>query len=42
MKDKMTTPILPPKILLVENDPAAANGIRAALAAAGSSSFELE
>src|SRR6202521_560010 len=38
----MTTAILPPKILLIENDPAAAEKIRAALAAAGSGSFELE
>src|SRR6195256_2778112 len=38
----MTTPILSPKILLIENDPAAADRIRAALTAAGSGSFELE
>jgi PAS domain S-box-containing protein len=38
----MTTPILLPKILLIENDPAAAAEIRAALAGAGSSSFEVE
>ena len=38
----MTTAILPPKILLIENDPAAAEKIRAALARAGSGSFELE
>src|SRR6266852_4556684 len=38
----MTTPILPPKILLIENDPAAADKIRAALAAAGSGSFDVE
>src|ERR1700694_2123208 len=38
----MTTPILPPKILLIENDPAAAEKIRAALARGGSGSFELE
>ena len=38
----MTTAILPPKILLIENDPAAAEKIRAALAAAGSGAFELE
>jgi diguanylate cyclase (GGDEF)-like protein/PAS domain S-box-containing protein len=38
----MTTAILPPKILLIENDPAAATEIRAALAAAGSGSFEVE
>src|SRR6202521_2311747 len=38
----MTTPILPPKILLIQNDPAAADRIRAALAAAGSGSFDVE
>src|ERR1700687_4085338 len=38
----MTTPILPPKILLIQNDPAAADRIRAALAAAGSGSFDAE
>jgi DNA-binding response OmpR family regulator len=38
----MTTPILPPKILLIENDPAAAKEIRAALAASGSGSFDVE
>jgi diguanylate cyclase (GGDEF)-like protein/PAS domain S-box-containing protein len=38
----MTTAILSAKILLVENDPSAADKIRAALAAAGSGSFELE
>jgi diguanylate cyclase (GGDEF)-like protein/PAS domain S-box-containing protein len=38
----MTTAIQPAKILLVENDPGAADKIRAALAAAGSGSFELE
>jgi diguanylate cyclase (GGDEF)-like protein/PAS domain S-box-containing protein len=37
----MTTAILPPKILLIENDPAAADKIRSALAAAGSGSFEV-
>jgi hypothetical protein len=31
----MTTPMLPAKMLLIENDPAAADKIRAALAAAG-------
>jgi DNA-binding response OmpR family regulator len=31
-----------PKILLIENDPAAANEVRAALAAAGRCSFEVE
>ncbi len=38
----MTPPILPPKILLIESDPVAANEIRAALAAADSGSFEVE
>src|SRR6202158_475314 len=38
----MTTPILPPKILLIQNDPAAADKIRAALAAADSGSFDVE
>jgi diguanylate cyclase (GGDEF)-like protein/PAS domain S-box-containing protein len=38
----MTTAILSPKILLIENDPAAADKIRAALAAAGSGSFDVE
>src|ERR1700674_1250560 len=38
----MTTPILPPKILLIQNDPAAADRIRAALTAAGSGSFDVE
>jgi diguanylate cyclase (GGDEF)-like protein/PAS domain S-box-containing protein len=38
----MTTSILIPKILLIENDPAAANEIRTALAAAGSGSFDVE
>jgi diguanylate cyclase (GGDEF)-like protein/PAS domain S-box-containing protein len=38
----MTTPILPLKILLVENNPVAANEIRAALAAAGDGSFRVE
>src|SRR6202162_3125680 len=42
MRRTMTTPILPPKILLVENDPAAADEIRAALAAAGGGSFDVE
>src|SRR5467141_4888165 len=42
MKVTMTTPILHHKILLIENDPAAADRIRAALAAAGSGSFEVE
>ncbi len=38
----MTTLILSPKILLIENDPALADKIRAALAAAGSGSFDVE
>src|SRR6266478_4538561 len=38
----MTPPILPPKILLIESDPVAADEIRAALAAAGSGSFDVE
>ena len=38
----MTTPIQSPKILLIENDPAVADKIRAALAAADSGSFEVE
>jgi len=38
----MTTPILPPKILLIESDPVAADEIRAALAVAGSGSFDVE
>src|ERR1700738_805135 len=38
----MTTPILPPKILLIESDPVAANEIRAAVAATGSGSFDVE
>ena len=42
MKVTMTTRILPPKILLIENDPAAADRIRAALTAAGSGSFDVE
>jgi diguanylate cyclase (GGDEF)-like protein/PAS domain S-box-containing protein len=37
----MTTPILPPQILLIDNDPAAASQIRAALAGAGSGSFDV-
>ena len=40
--DPMTTGILSPKILLIESDPVAANEIRAALAAAGSGSFDVE
>jgi diguanylate cyclase (GGDEF)-like protein/PAS domain S-box-containing protein len=42
MKGTMTTPILPPTILLIESDPTAADKIRAALAAAGGGSFEVE
>jgi diguanylate cyclase (GGDEF)-like protein/PAS domain S-box-containing protein len=42
MKLTMITPILPPKILLVQNNPAAADEICAALAAAGSGSFDIE
>jgi diguanylate cyclase (GGDEF)-like protein/PAS domain S-box-containing protein len=38
----MTSPILPLKILLIENDPAAANEIRTALTVVGGSSFDLE
>jgi diguanylate cyclase (GGDEF)-like protein/PAS domain S-box-containing protein len=38
----MTSPILPLKILLVENDPVAATEIRAALIAGGGDSFEVE
>jgi len=38
----MNTARLPPKILLIENDAAAASRIRAALAENGSGSFELE
>jgi len=42
MKGTVTTPILPPKMLLVENDPATADEIRAALAGAGNGSFIVE
>src|ERR1700731_503165 len=42
MKGIMTTPILSAKILLIENNPSAANEIRAALAGAGSGLFEVE
>jgi diguanylate cyclase (GGDEF)-like protein/PAS domain S-box-containing protein len=42
MKGAMTTPILPRKILLIENDAVAADRIRAALAATGSGSFDVE
>ncbi len=38
----MITPILPPKILLIQSDAAAADKIRAALTTGGSGSFELE
>jgi hypothetical protein len=38
----MTTPIPSPKILLIENDPAVADKIRAALATADSGSFDVE
>ena len=38
----MTMPTPPPKILLIEGDPAAADAIRAALTAAGSGSFDVE
>jgi diguanylate cyclase (GGDEF)-like protein/PAS domain S-box-containing protein len=38
----MTTNMLSPKILLIENDPALADEIRAALAAAGSGAFEVK
>jgi diguanylate cyclase (GGDEF)-like protein/PAS domain S-box-containing protein len=42
MKGAMTIPTPAPKILLIENDPAIADEIRAALAGAGSGSFDLE
>src|SRR6266851_5350926 len=42
MRHTMSTLILSPKILLIENDPGAADGIRAALAATGSGSFDVE
>ncbi len=38
----MIPPVLPLKILLIENDPAAASEIRTALTAAGGSSFDVE
>ena len=38
----MTMPTPPPKILLIESDPAAADAIRAALTAAGSGSFDVQ
>ena len=40
--DPITTPISPPKILLIESDPVAAREIRAALAAPGTGSFDVE
>ena len=40
--DSMTTPMVPPKILLIESDAAAADAICATLAAAGSGSFYVE
>ena len=42
MKGTMTTSILSPKILLIQNDPAGADKIRVALAATGSGSFDVE
>src|SRR6267378_1419407 len=42
MRSTMTTPILSPKILLIQSDRAAAKETRAALAAAGSGSFDME
>ncbi len=42
MRHPMTTPSLPPKILLIENDPAAASLIRAALAENASAPFDVE
>jgi diguanylate cyclase (GGDEF)-like protein/PAS domain S-box-containing protein len=42
MRSAMTKPTQPLKILLIENDPAAADGIRLALSAAWCSSFEVE
>jgi diguanylate cyclase (GGDEF)-like protein/PAS domain S-box-containing protein len=42
MKRAMITPIVAPKILLIGNNPAAADEIHAALAAAGSASFDVE
>ena len=38
----MPSPVLPLKILLIENDPAAANDIRTALTVAAGSSFDVE
>jgi diguanylate cyclase (GGDEF)-like protein/PAS domain S-box-containing protein len=42
MSRTMTSPILPLKILLIENDPAAAEEIRLALTVAGAGSFDVE
>src|SRR5258707_12230746 len=42
MKGTMTKSILPLKILLIENDPAGADRIRAALVETGSGSFDVE
>jgi diguanylate cyclase (GGDEF)-like protein/PAS domain S-box-containing protein len=42
MEGTMTESILPPKILLIENDPAGADRICAALAETGSGSFEVD
>src|SRR5229473_242720 len=42
MKGTMTKSILPAKILLIENDPAGADRIRAALAETSSGSFDVE
>jgi diguanylate cyclase (GGDEF)-like protein/PAS domain S-box-containing protein len=42
MEETMKKSIPPPKILLIENDPAGADKIRAALAEASSGSFEVE
>jgi len=38
----MTTPILPPKILLIENDQAVADAIQAPLANSRTGSFDVE
>ena len=40
--DSMTTPMVPPKILLIESDAVGADAICATLAAAGSGSFDVE
>jgi diguanylate cyclase (GGDEF)-like protein/PAS domain S-box-containing protein len=42
MEGTMTKSILPPKILLIENDPVGADRIRAALAETSSGSFDVE